>query len=165
MSEKEKLEKRVVDKLCEWKKEYYIPLADEFDVIELIKLEFEYEDLTDKSKDHVKTRRELLDMRDKLKSRLRLNTEPPKIKNMYVEIIPSPADTLDKMIIYIGGKLINTTARKNIQETALHVRRISASEGVDNIYIKDMYGCGKSLADELMKIEICANPLKEVAYK
>ena len=60
-------EKGFEGRLLELKDKYE---GEDFDFITILKLEDEYNNLTDSNPEHTKRRREILDMRDRLKGRL-----------------------------------------------------------------------------------------------
>lgn len=78
------MSERVEREFKEWKERYYIPYNQEFNVKMLLKIREEIEEIPT---EHVRTRKDLIDMADRLHSRMRLNLKLPEKQYDYKLLI------------------------------------------------------------------------------
>lgn len=130
-----------------WQEKYDILYEDEFNIRLLLQLR--YDILTTKP-EHTKTKLELIEMVNKIQSRLRLKSKIYQHNNIiYVDYIHTQGNEPDKVIIYNKNKMIILQNKDyKIQDYANVIMNMREENEFFTVYI-DTTGYGLALYDAL----------------
>ena len=148
----------IEEKFAFWNEKYNIPYNSVFIIRSLFELEYQFM-MT--PLEHVKTKRDILDMIQKINQSIRLNPKIECAEPMYIDCIWTEGRDSNKVLIYVDRKLVVLDPRRyqqpvNIKSYANMIHDMAFKKGYE-IYVNTQ-GFGMGLYDCLMEfgdLKVC----------
>lgn len=142
-----------------WQEKYEIPYEDEFNIKLLLQLRF---DILHTKPELTKTKIDLIEMAQRIQSRLRLKEKTKTYNIMYVDYLYNTKPHLRKVIVYLNNKVYFLIGKynKTMNDFADVIKSLAVKEK-STIYM-DNRGYGRSLYDILCNYDNLI--VKEIKY-